>query len=101
MYYIYIIYSESSNLYYIGHTDDFQRRLLEHNESDHNTFTSKHRPWKLRGVFECGEQRSKAMALEKFIKNQKNRKLLEQLCNKEFIPNGKLAQLVRVPHVRD
>ena len=101
MYYIYLLYSESSDLFYVGHTHDYKRRLTEHNESDHHTFTSKHRPWKLSAVFECGETRAEAMMLEEFIKKQKSRRLLELLCQPDFLPSGKLAQLVRVPDVRD
>jgi hypothetical protein len=50
MFYIYIIYSAASDLYYVGHTDDYVRRLTEHNEAVHNRFTSKHRPWVLKAV---------------------------------------------------
>ena len=31
MYFIYILYSESANKYYVGHTDNLERRLFEHN----------------------------------------------------------------------
>jgi len=101
MYYLYILYSETSDLYYVGHTDNYQRRFTEHNTSDHNTFTSKHRPWLLKAVFACGEKRSEAIEAESFIKQQKSRSLLEKLCDENFSPSGKLAQLVRVPDVRD
>jgi putative endonuclease len=101
MYFIYIIYSESANLYYVGYTNDPKRRLIEHNKNSHNTFTSKHQPWALRALFECGMSESRTIILERFIKKQKSRKLIELLCNPRFIPGGKLAQLVRVPHMRD
>jgi len=52
-------------------------------------------------LFECGMSESQATIIERFIKKQKSRKLIELLCNPSFIPVGKLAQLVRVPHVRD
>jgi putative endonuclease len=39
--------------------------------------------------------------MEKYIKRQKSRNLLEKLIDPEFIPTGTLAQLVRVPHLRD
>jgi len=51
MYYIYILYSETSDLYYIGYSDNVDRRLSEHNNAPYNTFTSKHRPWKIKAVF--------------------------------------------------
>ena len=101
MYFIYIIYSESANLHYVGYTNDPKRRLIEHNTNSHNTFTSKHRPWIMLALFECGLSESQTIIIERFIKKQKSRKLIELLCNPRFIPVGKLAQLIRVPHVQD
>jgi putative endonuclease len=102
MYYIYILYSGSSALYYVGYTNNYPRRLKEHNEQENfNTFTSKHRPWELKAVFECGYLEKEAVKIERFIKKQKSRTLLEKLSNPEFILTGALAQLVRVPYVRD
>ena len=100
MYYLYFLYSPSSDVYYVGHTDNWERRFIEHNESQHPTYTSKHRPWKLKAVFECGEDRSTAVKMERFIKKQKSRNLIEQMINGVSL-SGSLAQLVRVPHVRD
>lgn len=101
MYFIYILYSISAGKYYIGYSSDPFRRLIEHNTKPFDNFTSKYRPWKLASVFECSEIKSEAMRIERFIKKQKSRKLLEQLCNPSFIPSGILAQLVRVPYLRD
>jgi putative endonuclease len=99
-YYIYILYSEVSDIYYVGYSDDFKRRFEQHNHTENVTFTSKHRPWILKAVYSCGTKQSDAMKVEKFIKNQKSRKLIEKLvAGEEF--TGALAQLVRVPHVRD
>ena len=101
MYYIYILYSASSDLYYIGYSNDPVRRLEEHNTRPYNTFTSKHRPWVLKAYFKCSQSEREAMKIERFIKKQKSRKLIERLCDPSFIPEGVLAQLVRVPDVRD
>ena len=100
MFYLYILYSDNSDKYYIGYTNDYERRFHEHNHSDRTTFTSKHRPWILKAVFACGEIESEAIHLERFIKKQKSRKLLERLIDGEVL-TGILAQLVRVPYVRD
>lgn len=100
MYFIYILYSTSSDLYYVGYTQDYVRRLTEHNHSNHPTFTSKHRPWILKAVYQCGDQESTAVQIERFIKKQKSRKLIERLITGGDL-TGILAQLVRVPHVRD
>jgi putative endonuclease len=101
MFYIYILKSLSSNIYYVGYTSNYQKRFVEHNTSDLNTFTSKHRPWKLKAVFECGPMEKEAIHTERFIKKQKSRKLIEQLCDVNFIPTGVLSELVRVPDIRD
>lgn len=100
MYYIYILYAANANKYYVGYTNDYLRRLDEHNTSDRLTFTSKHRPWRLEAVFACGDDEGNAVKLERFIKQQKSRKLLERMIKGEVL-DGILAQLVRVPHVRD
>jgi putative endonuclease len=71
MFYIYILYSPSSDKYYVGYSNDYERRLIEHNSSPKNTFTSKHRPWHLKAVFACGNIEASAMQIEKFIKKQK------------------------------
>jgi putative endonuclease len=99
-FYIYILYSESSDIYYVGYSDDFRRRFEQHNNSEKVTFTSKHRPWILKAVYSCGAKQAGAMKIEKFIKKQKSRRLVEKLIvDGEF--TGILAQLVRVPHVQD
>ena len=100
MYYIYILYSETSDKYYIGYSNDYYARVKQHNTSERNTYTSKHRPWKLAAVFECGKDRGIAIRIERFIKRQKSRKLIEKIISSEKL-GGELAQLVRVPHVRD
>jgi putative endonuclease len=106
MYYIYILYSSVSDKFYVGYSTDPQRRLIEHNTKPFNTYTSKHRPWMLKACFECSKDEKETMSIERFIKKQKSRKLLEMLCDSTFIPNGALALpivigMVRVPHVRD
>ena len=101
MFYIYIIYSSAADKYYVGYSTDPHKRLEEHNTKPFNTYTSKHRPWKLVAIFRCAENEATAMRIEKFIKKQKSRKLIEQLCIPDFVPTGFLAQLVRVPHLRD
>jgi len=101
MYFIYILYSNDSKKYYCGYSNDPWRRIIEHNSKPHNTYTSKHRPWVLKAVFECSAHEAQAIKLERFLKRQKSRLLFEKLIDPNFIPTGYLAQLVRVPHLRD
>jgi putative endonuclease len=100
-FYIYILYSENANKFYIGYSHNPWKRLNEHNTVEHLTYTSKFRPWQLKAVFIAGENEGEAIKIERFIKKQKSRLLLEKLVDPNYKPEAKLAQLVRVPHVRD
>jgi putative endonuclease len=82
-FFIYILYSPSSNIYYIGHTEDVSRRLEKHNNPQQTKFTSKHLPWELKCSFEIADTRSLAMLAEKHIKRQKSKKYIESLILKE------------------
>ncbi|MBN8621858.1 MAG: GIY-YIG nuclease family protein [Flavobacteriales bacterium] len=100
-YFIYILYSEKSQIYYVGYTTDVVQRLLRHNEISKNSFTSKHRPWILKVYFGVVGDEADAMRIEKFIKKQKSRKFIERLIDEEVVFSEELAKLVRVPKLRD
>ena len=101
MFYIYIIYSNDAEKFYVGHSENPWERILQHNIDRNDKYTGKYQNWELKAVFEVSNNRGDALKIEKFIKNQKNKKLLIKLIDPEFIPNETLVQLVRVPHVRD
>ena len=102
MFFIYILHSEKSDLFYVGYTSNINLRLSQHNEQDtFSTYTRKHRPWLLCALFQCGEDEGDAIKLERFIKKQHSRNFIEKLVDPHFVPTGQLAKLVRVPHVRD
>ena len=89
MFYIYILYSQIADKFYIGQTPDVQKRLREHNNPVVNSkFTAKYVPWELVLNFPVTPERADAMKVEKFIKNQKNRKfilrMIENKGNPEF-----------------
>lgn len=70
-YAVYIIYSDKFDKYYIGHTNDVERRLAEHN-SVKAGYTKSYQPWTL--VYEQKfDRRIEAMTLEKYIKSFKNK----------------------------
>ena len=77
MFYIYIIYSESADKYYIGYTNDPDRRLVEHNTVIKNSYTFKFRPWILKSVFMVSESRGEARKIENYIKKMKSRSFIE------------------------
>jgi putative endonuclease len=99
-FYVYILYSQSADKYYIGHSENPDRRLSYHNEQDKATFTTKYRPWEMKISFFAGNTRGEAMKVEKFIKKQKSRKFIEKIIASEN-DSEKLASLVRVPMCRD
>ena len=101
MFYIYIIYSNTAEKFYVGHSENPWDRLVQHNENEGDKYTGKYQNWELKAVFQVSENRGDALLIEKFIKRQKSKKLLLKLIEPEFIPTGDLAQLIRVPYVRD
>jgi putative endonuclease len=71
MYYVYIIESQKSNRYYIGQTDNLEKRIERHNKG-RNLSTKAYIPWSLKWWQEY-ETRSEAMQIEKKIKSIKKR----------------------------
>ena len=100
-YHIYIIYSSSIDRYYIGYSSDPWRRLEQHNKNAADKYTGKAKDWQLKTVFQVSGSEGEAVKIERFIKKQKSRNLIERMCDDRFEPKGILAQLVRVPHMRD
>ena len=69
MYYVYVLYSETKGKYYIGQTNDVEKRLRRHNNGQEN-YTKTGIPWMLVHQVEV-ETRSAAMKLERKLKNFK------------------------------
>lgn len=80
MHFVYSIQSEKDpNRFYIGITDDVERRLNEHN-SGKSIHTNKFRPWRLESyhAFACHE---KAKKFESYLKTGSGR----AFCKKHFL----------------
>jgi putative endonuclease len=87
VYYIYILFSASSDRYYIGHTPDVQKRLKEHNNpSRSDKYTAKHLPWILVLSFQVSPDRGHAIIVERFMKRQKSRVFIENLIKQKDNP---------------
>ena len=69
-YSVYIIYSEKNKMYYIGHTNNLEDRLIRHN-SNRNKFTKNKGPWKIIKTVKCSTK-SEAYKLELKLKSFKN-----------------------------
>jgi len=75
--FVYILYSEKVNKYYVGSSHDPSLRLLLHNQGATRS-TKAGIPWKL-AFIEKHVDKSAALKREKEIKRQKSRKYIEQL----------------------
>ena len=76
-YYLYILHSKSLDRYYIGSTSNLEERLRRH-LSNHQGFTSKAKDWEI--VYcEAFLSNNEAQARERWVKNQKSRKVIEGL----------------------
>lgn len=77
MAYVYILKSLTNDRYYVGSTDNLERRLIEHN-SGKSKYTSLTRPFKL--VFSIEYPTSKeAKQVEYKIKKLKSKKIIERI----------------------
>jgi len=80
MYYTYILKSEKTEKLYIGHTENLEKRLIEHNSNQSN-FTKGKGPWKIIFSNEFNT-RSEAMKFEIKLKKIKNKNyLINNLVN--------------------
>lgn len=66
MYYVYIIFSQRLNRFYIGYTQDLKDRIKRHNLGL-STFTSNGRPWML-AHYQGFKEKEDAQAEERFLK---------------------------------
>ena len=81
MYSVYILFSKKLNRYYVGYTNNIERRLSEHNRKK-GKYTDAGIPWKL--VYtEKFENKIDATKRENFIKLKKSRKYIESLIANE------------------
>ena len=80
-YFVYILYSQSRDRYYVGYSRDPFSRLDEHNMGA-TTSTKNGRPWIL-VYFEDCDDKSAAIKLECKIKRMKSRKYIESLIGKK------------------
>jgi len=77
MFYLYILYSQTRDRYYVGSTNDLGDRLKTHN-SNHPGFTGHTGDWFV-AYQEVFSIREDAYARERAIKKWKSRKMIEKL----------------------
>jgi len=77
MYYLYILKSRSSGKYYVGSSENPQRRLEFHNSVEKG-FTSRYRPWEIVLTREFPDKHT-AQTAERKIKSWKSKIMIEKL----------------------
>ena len=81
MFYIYILFSKSRDMYYIGSTSMVIEERLRRHLSAHKGFTARAKDWEI--VYsELFDQKSLAIAREQEIKKWKSKVKLEALISK-------------------
>jgi len=87
MFYVYVLYSTTSDKYYVGHTEYLEERIARHNSVDHNGWTKRYQPWELH--WQLGlTTRSKAMLAEQYLKKKPRdyiRRLAEDQALSDYI----------------
>ncbi|WP_347050156.1 GIY-YIG nuclease family protein [Flavobacterium olei] len=82
MFYVYIIYSKTFDVYYKGFSENISQRLLYHNDNN-SRYTSNKGPWEL--VYSKAFETKKEALIEELRLKKLNRKSLETLINKEIV----------------
>ena len=84
MFTVYILQSESSGRFYVGHTEDIADRLLRH-QQQRSASTRGRGPWRLVHT-EAFSTRAQAMAREKEIKSWKSAARIRALIDESIPP---------------
>src|SRR5690554_6121147 len=91
MHFVYIIYSQSTDKYYIGETNDLFTRVNWHNSKQfQDAYTVIADDWEIFWSLQCNNI-SQARKIEKYIKSMKSRKYIENLIKYPEM-SGKLLQ---------
>ena len=77
--FVYILYSPDRDRYYVGETQNLEKRLADHKNSRSN-YTKGTTDWTLKWYIKV-EDRSEGVRLEREIKNKKSRKYIEYLTS--------------------
>ncbi|OGI76152.1 hypothetical protein A3C67_01975 [Candidatus Nomurabacteria bacterium RIFCSPHIGHO2_02_FULL_42_19] len=81
---VYILESQKNGRYYVGSTDDIDRRIREHNVG--KVLSTKNvRPWKVRIFINC-ENLTKAKQFEYKLKKYKRKDILEKVIKDGIFP---------------
>jgi len=80
MYYVYILYSSKIDKYYIGYSENPQKRIEFHNSKFNKIWSKRGQPWELMLTLKF-DNKSEALRSEKFIKRKKSRAYIEAVID--------------------
>jgi putative endonuclease len=69
-YYIYILYSNDIDRYYVGYSQNPWIRFEQHLLNTSDKYTGKAKDWILKAVFEAAKTKGDALKIERFIKKK-------------------------------
>jgi len=87
MFYVYILRSLKTNKLYIGHTNNLDRRIKDHNNGWGSKYTHQNGPWIL--VYsELQPDRSSAVRRERFLKSTRGSQEKKYLAGSPVNPHS-------------
>ena len=92
--FVYILYSAQRDRYYIGQTEDLERRLREHNSHLYqDSYTKIASDWEIK-INLIGSSKGQAIKIETHLKKNKSRKYIE-----DFIRFPEIGQKLLLKYV--
>ena len=76
MFYVYVLKSVHTEHYYVGQTDNLEKRLQLHN-AEKTIYAKRYKPWKIH-YFEKFTSRDQAVKREKYFKSHAGRNWLKK-----------------------
>jgi len=76
MFYTYILVNEKGSKTYVGHTNDLERRLKEHNDGK-SIFSRRYKPWRVL-YKEAHKTEIEAIKREKYLKSAAGRRWIKK-----------------------
>ena len=92
-FFVYILFSEKLNRFYVGTTDSVERRFIEHNTAVYKDgWSIRGIPWTLFSKIECNSS-EEAYKLERFIKKMKSASFIRRLKEEEELSKQILIKI--------
>lgn len=88
MFYTYILKSKKqSGAIYIGYTSDLKKRLTEHNDPKHKSYSKRHSPWEIETYLSFSKE-SEAKRFEIYLKSNSGKAFMRKRLLSEKFKNA-------------